>query len=67
MSIVKVIEVIAESEKSWEDAAQNAVNEASQTVREILQVDLNHLQAIVQKNRIVKYRVNCKVSFLVQH
>lgn len=66
MSLVKVIEVIAESDKGWEDAAQNAVREASKTVRNVLHLYVENLQAIVGKNKIVKYRVNCKISFLVE-
>ncbi len=66
MSIVKVVEVIAESPKSWEDAAQNAVTEASRSVRNIRHLYVEGMQAIVEKNRIVRFRVNAKLSLVVE-
>lgn len=66
MAVVKVLEILAESEVSWEDAAQEAVNEVARTVRNIKTIYIKDLQAIVENNRIVRYRVNAKVSFLVE-
>ena len=66
MAVVKVIEILAESNVSWEDAAQNAVTEVAKTVSNIQNLYVKNTQAIVQGNKIVKYRVDAKVSFLVQ-
>lgn len=66
MSVAKVIEILAESESSWEDAAQNAVAEASESVRDIRNVYVKEMQAIVEDNRIVKYRANVKITFVVR-
>jgi len=66
MAIVKVIEVLAESNQSWEAAAQDAVTEAAKTVRNIESVYIENMQAVVEGNKIVKYRVNAKISFVVQ-
>jgi dodecin len=66
MSLVKVIEVIAQSEKSWEDAAQEAVRIASQTIEGIQHVYVKEFQAIVENNQVVMYRVNAKISFLIK-
>ena len=66
MAVVKVIELLAESNESWEDATQVAVKEASKTVKNIQSVYVKDFQAIVEDNNIVKYRVNVKVSFLVK-
>lgn len=66
MSVAKVIEILAESESSWEDAAKNAVAEASESVRDIRNVYVKEMQAIVEDNRIVKYRVNVKITFVVR-
>jgi dodecin len=66
MSLVKVIEVIAQSEKSWEDAAQEAVRIASQTIDGIQHVYVKEFQAIVENNQVVMYRVNAKISFLIK-
>jgi flavin-binding protein dodecin len=65
-SIVKVIEVIAESGKSWDDAAQTAVTEAAKTVHQIKSVWIDNFSAEVENNRIVRFRVNAKISFLVE-
>jgi flavin-binding protein dodecin len=66
MSIVKVIEVLAESNKSWEDAAQDAVNQASKTIKNIKTVYVKEMQAIVENEKIVNYRINVKISFVVE-
>lgn len=66
MSVAKVIEVIAESEKSWEDAVKQAVKEASKTVREIRQVYVEGMQVVVEDGNVSRYRVNCKVTFVVK-
>ena len=65
MSMLKVIEVLAESEKSFEDAAQNAVTQASKSVRNVKSVYLKEMTAAVDDGRITSYRVNAKVTFLL--
>ena len=66
MAIVKVIEVLAQSEQSWEDAVQQALNETKKTIRNIQSIYVKEFQAIVdQQQNISVYRVNCKVSFVV--
>ncbi len=65
MSIVKVIEIIAQSEKSWEDATQLALREAAKTVRNIQSIYVKEFKAIVEEGQIVRYRVDTKISFLV--
>lgn len=65
MAIVKVIEVIAGSEKSFDDAVQVALDEASKTVKNIKSIYVENLNANVENNEIVSYGVNAKVSFEV--
>ena len=65
MSVVKVIEVLAQSDKSWEDAAQTAVKTASKTIKNIKSIYIENFEASVDKNKIVKYRINAKISFLL--
>ena len=64
--MVKVIEVIAASDKSFSDAAQNAVKEASKTVKHIRSVYIKEMNANVENNLIVSYAVNAKISFVVE-
>jgi flavin-binding protein dodecin len=66
MSVVKVIEVLAQSEKSWEDAAQQALKVASKTIRNIQSIYVEDFQAIVEDGEIVNYRINAKISFVVE-
>jgi hypothetical protein len=66
MSVVKVIEVIAQSSKSFEDATQAAITEAGKTVKGIKSIWIENLSAEVEENRIVSYRVNGKISFVLQ-
>lgn len=65
MSLAKVIEVIAESDKSWEDAAQNAVSEATETLRHVRHLYVKEMQAMVEDGRIVKYRLNANITFVL--
>lgn len=66
MPILKVIEVLASSKTSWEDAAAQAVKEASKTVRGIRSVNVQNQSAVVEKGRIVEFRVNCKITFAIE-
>lgn len=65
-SIVKVVEVIAQSEKSFDDAVEQALKEASQTIDGIKEIWVSGMKAIVENNRIVEYRVTTKISFQVK-
>lgn len=66
MRIIKVIEVIATSDKSFEDAAHRAVEEASKTVKNIKSIWIKEMKGKVENNRIVSYGVNAKISFEVE-
>ena len=66
MAIHTVIEVIAQSDTSWEDAAQSAVKDAAKTVKNIKSIWIKNAEGVVQKNRIVAYRVNAHITFEVQ-
>src|SRR5690625_7064606 len=63
MGVVKVIELLSQSESSWEDATRKALEQASKTVRNIKSIYVKEFQAIVEDDQITQYRVNCKVSF----
>ena len=63
MPIVKVIEVIASSPKGIDDAIQNAVTEASKTIRNIDSVFVKDIKAHVKDGKISSYGIICKISF----
>jgi dodecin len=64
--VLKVIEILASSTKNWEDAAANAVKEASKSVRGIRSVNITNQSAVVEDGKITEYRVNCKMSFEIE-
>jgi len=61
--MLKVIEVLAESDKSWEDAASQAVTRASKSVHGIKSIYIKDMNAQVDNNKITKYRINANISF----
>lgn len=65
MAILKVIEVMANSNKSWEDAADNAVAQASKSVKNIRSVYISEQSATVKDGKIDDFRVNVKITFEV--
>ena len=66
MTILKVLEVLAQSDESWDDAAQHAVNQASKSVRGIKSIYIKELEATVEDGKINQYRVNAKISFALE-
>ena len=64
--VVKVIEVLAQSDKSWEDAAAKAVKSASKSIKGIKSIYIVDMNAKVEGDKIVKYRINAKISFLIK-
>ena len=66
MAVVNVIELLAESEESWEDAVRQAVAEATKTLRGITSVYVDEFQATVENDKVKNFRVNLKVSFVLE-
>lgn len=65
MAVMKVIEVLAESPKSWEDAVAMALSKASESVHGIRSVYIKEFEAQVDNNKVVNYRINAKLTFQV--
>jgi len=66
MSVLKVIELMADSDKNWEDATVIAVKKAGVTVKNIRSAFVKSQSVTVKNGKIDKYRVNVKVSFEVE-
>lgn len=66
MAVLKTIEIMSESKKSWEDAVQNVIDEAAKSVDEIQSVWIKDQTAVIKDNKLDTYRVNCKVTFKVK-
>jgi len=65
MAVLKVIEIMTSSPKSWEDATTIAIKVAGETVKGIRSVFIQHLSALVKDDKISEFRVNAKVTFEV--
>ena len=65
MSVAKVIELSAESNNSFEDAIKSGIAQASKSVHGIKGAWVNGQQAVVDQGKVVKYRVDLKVSFVL--
>jgi flavin-binding protein dodecin len=66
MAVVNVIELLGESEESWEDASRKVIEEATRTLRGFTSVWIKEFQATVENDRVENFRVNAKVSFLLE-
>ena len=66
MSVAKIIEVSAGSTKSFEDAAQNGITRAAETIKGITSAWIQEQKCVVEKGKIVEYRVNMKVTFILE-
>ena len=66
MSVLKVIEILSNSEKSWEDAARKAVTHAAKSVKNIRSVYVKEQSASVANGNITEFRVNVKITFEVE-
>lgn len=67
MSVVKVVELVGTSKKSWQDAAEEAIREASQSLRHITGIDVVNQTAHVENGHISEYRTTVNVAFVVEH
>jgi len=65
-AVVRVIELVGVSSKSWSDAAQQAVTRASETVRHITGLEVLRSSATVKDGKFLEYHVNVKVAFIVE-
>jgi flavin-binding protein dodecin len=66
MAVMKVIEVMANSDKSWEDATRKAVAHAAKSVKYIKSAFVQSQSVVVNDNEIEDFRVNVKITFEVK-
>ena len=62
-SIYKIIELVGTSEDSWEEAAKNAVERASQTLKNLRIAEVGKLDMKVENGKVVAYRARVSLSF----
>ena len=66
MSVIKIIELVGESPKGWEDAVQGAVKEASKTIRGITRVGVKDMDVKMEGSKIAAYRARVEISFRLE-
>lgn len=65
-TIAKVIEIVASSEKSFEDAVQEGIKEAAKTLHDITGIKVIEMAADVQGDRIASYKVTMELAFAIE-
>jgi flavin-binding protein dodecin len=63
--VVKIIQLIGSSKEGWQEATQNAVDEAARTIKNIRSVHVKRCTAKLQDNKIVEYRAVVNIAFVV--
>ena len=66
MSVARVTEIIASSDKSFEDAVKTGVMRACKTLKNVQSAWVQDQKAIVENDAIKEYRVNLKVTFILE-
>lgn len=67
MNTIEVIELLAESDSSWRQAAQNAAHGVSVKIHNLRSLYVSDMEGVVVDNKITRYRVNAKITFLVDN
>ena len=62
-SVYKIVDIVGSSSVSWEDAAKNAVERASQTLRDLRVAEITKLDMKIENGKIQSYRARVKLSF----
>jgi flavin-binding protein dodecin len=65
MAVAKVIELTASSNKSFEDAIEQGIKRATKTLDNVEGAWVQEQKVVVKKGKIVEYRVNMKVTFVL--
>jgi dodecin len=65
-SVYKIIELVGTSEVSWEDAAKNAVETASKSLRDLRVAEIGKLDLKLEEGKVVAYRARVSISFKYQ-
>ena len=62
-SVYKIIELVGSSPNSWEEAAKNAVDRASQSLRDLRVAEISQLDLKIEDGKVVAYRAKVNLSF----
>jgi hypothetical protein len=65
MAVAKIIEINAASDKSFEDAIQQGISKAAESIKDIRSAWVKEQQVVVKDNKVTEYRVDLKVTFVL--
>jgi flavin-binding protein dodecin len=65
MSVIKVVQILSNSPKSWEDATSKGIEKVSKTIKNIKSAFVQSTSVSVNDGKVVDFRVNLKISFEV--
>jgi flavin-binding protein dodecin len=66
VSVIKTIDLVGVSTQSWRDAAESALAEASQTIRQIERMDVLGTSAVVKDGKIAEYHTHVQIAFRIE-
>lgn len=65
-AVVRVIEMVGVSDKSWDDAARQIAARAASTLRHVTGLEVIRNTAVIRDGRIIEYHVDARVNFVVE-
>lgn len=66
MAVIKTIDLVGVSDKGWDDAAQQALAEASKTIRGIENMDVLGTSAVVRDGKIAEFHTQIRINFRIE-
>jgi len=66
MAVARVTEVIGSSDKSWDDAVQEALDRANSTLRGLTGIEITKMNARIEDGKIAEYRSHVRITFILE-
>lgn len=66
MAVARVTEVVGSSEKSWDDAVQEALDRANKTIRGLTGIEVTKMNARIDDGQITEYRAHVRITFILE-
>ena len=66
MAVARITEIVGGSDKSWEDAVQNALARANKSLRNLTGLEVTRMNAHIENGKITEYRAHVRTTFLLE-
>jgi len=66
MAVARITEVIGSSDKSWDDAVNNALERANKTLRGLTGLEVTKMNAHIEDGKIKEYRAHIRITFILE-